>query len=384
MKVKKGFLSRLPFFPALLVVLVIWMLFSAISLVQAQDDPPLIHSGKQRLSNGEYEQAIINFSEHLKRHGFDREAYYWRAHCLIMQDYLEDAVADLKLILQYHPDDSRAMDAIGYANNQRGNYLEAINWFNEAIVLDEENAVIYNNRGMSYYYLGKFPTAFHDFNKAVRLDTSFAEAYSNRGSARYNNQNIAAATDIDLRKAESDFSRALELDEGLVSAYRNRGIIRFHLKKYQESFLDLQKAIYLHPADPIVYYHMGNLMMALEEYREAVTYLGECLKLDPDMSEAVYQRALAYIQLDELDLARYDYEVIINNFHDDRGKCFFLIARTYAMEDQPKLVYSFLKQARKNGYFKSATNLQGAYDDPLLIKYRDKDNFWKFWNKLIS
>lgn len=382
MDLKKGILAKIPLFPVLLWLLVIWMIISSIALVQAQSDPPMIHSAKEHILANEYDQAILLLSEQLKMHGFNKEAYYWRAFCLIQLDYFDEAIEDLQFLLNYHPDDSRAMDAVGYAYNQMGSYLEAINWFNDAIIRDHENAVIYNNRGMSYYYLGKYPTAFHDFNKAVRLDSTFAEAYSNRGSARYNNQNIAAATDIDLRKAEMDFTTALELDNTLVSAYRNRGIVRYHLEKYPESFLDLQKAIYLQPGDPIIYYHMGNLMMARGKYDEAVTYYGECLKRDPKMTDAVYHRALSYIELKEFDLARYDYGTIIENYHDERGQCFYLIARTYAMENDPKMVYNFLKQARKNGYFRDGARISRVYNDTLLKQYWNRDDFIRFWEKV--
>lgn len=341
----------------------------------AQQDPPLIHSGKQYLLNGELDQAIIKFSEQLKQHGFDREAYYWRAHCLIQMERYDAAQEDLRRVLHFHPNDSRTMDAMGYAFNQQGNYLEGINWFNKAINNDEENAIIYNNRGMSYYYLGKYSTAFYDFNKAIHLDSTFAEAYSNRGSARYNNQNIAAATEIDLRKAEADYSKALELDNTLVSAYRNRGIIRYHMEKYREGYLDLQKAIYLSPDDAIVYFHMGNLMQAKESYQEAVNYYGECMKRDLSLAEAFYRRADAYEAIGNLKLARYDLQSLIDINGEERGKSYYRMARTYAMEQQWEEVERYLNLARKYDYFKDTDRRQRLFNDPL---------FGIFWEKSLS
>jgi tetratricopeptide (TPR) repeat protein len=289
----------------------------------------------------------------------------------------EKAMIDLKLVLDKNPKDSKAMDAMGFANNQIGQYLKAIEWFNKAIGYDNNNAIIYNNRGMSYYYLEKFSTAFHDFNKAIWLDSTFAQAYNNRGSARYNRQNIAAATKLDLIQAEDDFTKAIELDNVLVSAYRNRGIVRYHLEKYRESFLDFQKAIYLHPEDPLIYFHTGNLMFAKKDYSEAISYYNQCLSRKSDLKEVLYQRALTYQLLQNFSLARYDYEVLIEMDKAESGKCFYEIAKTYALEKDGEHSYYYLNQARKNDYFKSDNAIKDALSDGAFTEFWSEKNFAK-------
>jgi len=350
--------------------------------VHAQNDPPLVKSGKEYLLNNELDRAINKFSMQLKMHGYNKEAYYWRAYSLIQLGMVEEAMKDLRYLLQYHSNDSKAMDAMGYAFNQKGMYEEAIYWFNKAIVLDSDNSIIYNNRGMSYYYTGKFPSAFYDFNKAVHLDSTFAQAYSNRGSARYNNQNIAAASDIDLRKANEDFTKALELDPTLLSAYRNRAIIRHYLGEYRESFLDFQKAIYMNPNDPLIYYHLADLMMTRKEYEDAVTYFNECLKRDSKSLDAMFGRAEAYEHLRAFDLARYDYETILNNKEVGKGKAYYRLARIHAKEkDMDKAIY-FLNQSRKNDYFKEEENVKALMNEPAFKNEWESAGFVKLKEKI--
>lgn len=351
-------------------------------MAQPTEDPPLIHKGKVNLLNGNFQQSIIHFSEHLKVFGHSNEAYYWRAHSLLQMGEIEKAMTDLRLVIDDNPKDSRAMDAMGYANNQIGRYLKAIQWFNKAIEYDNNNAVIYNNRGMSYYYLEKFSTAFSDFNKAILLDSTFAQAYSNRGSARYNRQNIAAASKIDLRLAEEDYSKAIELDNLLVSAYRNRGIIRYHLEKYRDSFVDFQKAIHLNPEDPLIYYHVGNLMFAKEEYDNAITYYGHSLARKNNLTEVLYKRAETYEMLHNYALARYDYEVLIDQDSRNSAKCFYQIARTYALQDDTEHASYYLNQARKHDYFDSEFKKKNAFKDDAFLNYWDHQDFAKIKSKL--
>jgi tetratricopeptide (TPR) repeat protein len=346
------------------------------------NEPPLIIAGKKSLLNGNYEQSILQFSEHLKVYGFSTEAYYWRAHCLLQMGEYEKATIDLKLVLDKNPKDSKAMDAMGFANNQMGQYLKAIEWFNKAISYDNDDAVIYNNRGMSYYYLEKFSTAFHDFNKAILLDSTFAQAYNNRGSARYNRQNIAAATILDMKQAEDDFTKAIELDNVLVSAYRNRGIVRYHLEKYRESFIDFQKAIYLNPEDPLIYYHTGNLMFAKKDYNEAIVYYNQCLALKSDLEEVLYKRAETYELLENFPLARYDYEVLIELNDKETGKCFYHIAKTYALENDGEHACYYLNQAKKNQYFKTENIQKQVLEEPAFAAFWTEKNCIKLKESL--
>lgn len=359
------------------------LLLCGLSLsAQVANDPPLIHAGKSNLVNNEYEQAIIKFSEYLKVFGYSSEAYYWRAHALLQMDRIDDAIIDLNLVLDRDPKDSRAMDAMGYAYNQKGNYLTAIKWFNKAIEENNKNAIIYNNRGMSFYYLGKYSNAFYDFDKAVLLDSTFAEAYSNRGSARYNHQDIKKASQLDLERAENDYTIAIEYDPLLISAYRNRGLVRYEMEKYKESFVDFQKAIYLDPNDPLIYYHMANLMLAKKQYDDAITYFNESLKLNHDQIDILYERANTYEIIQNYPLARYDYEVIIQLKHDELAKCYYNIARTYAFEEDGQHAYYYLNQARKNGLFKNAKYQSLIFSDEAFSSFWQEENFIKLKEKI--
>jgi len=68
----------------------------------------------------------------------------------------------------------------------------------------------YNNRGLSYLYLGQDDRALEDFNKAIELDQTVAIMYHNRGTLylRTGNKRLAIA----------DFQRACDLGNGNACA----------------------------------------------------------------------------------------------------------------------------------------------------------------------
>jgi len=82
----------------------------------------------------------------------------------------------------------------------------------EAIRLDSQFAVAYNNRGNAYNNLGQSQRAIHDLDEAIRLNPQLAEPYVNRAfSYTLLGEDAKAQHDIE-RSVERGFDRAfLEL-----------------------------------------------------------------------------------------------------------------------------------------------------------------------------
>lgn len=68
---------------------------------------------------------------------------------------------------------------------QHGDYRGAIQDFNQAIILDPNNANAYYSRGLFLHKLGDALGAVSDFDRALQLNPRLAEAYFHRAGARY-------------------------------------------------------------------------------------------------------------------------------------------------------------------------------------------------------
>ena len=77
-------------------------------------------------------------------------------------------------------------DSAGVKLQTQGDFLGAIEEFNEAIRLDPGNSNAYTNRGFAYNQLGMYQRAIEDLDDAIRLDPDRAEAYNNRAFSYYN------------------------------------------------------------------------------------------------------------------------------------------------------------------------------------------------------
>ena len=111
--------------------------------------------------------------------------------------------------------------------------------YSEAIRLDPQDAVAYNNRGYAYSTLEHYPEALADLSRAIELDPQFAMAHNNRGCV-YSAQGRNA-------EALADFSRVLAIDPGYIKAWYNRSLVHAALGQPAEAAADLARARALDP-----------------------------------------------------------------------------------------------------------------------------------------
>jgi len=122
----------------------------------------------------------------------------------------------------------------GVAFKRKGQLVDAINDYSEAIARDPNLFIALHNRANAFFLMGKFGKAIKDYNKAIILKPDFAEGYNERGN---------------LHRAVGDFDRAFEdYDTAIMFAPRNarfyadRGIAYEKKGSYVLAILEYQKS----------------------------------------------------------------------------------------------------------------------------------------------
>ena len=114
------------------------------------------------------------------------------------------------------------------------NPKKAIEYLNNAIKLQQNNAETYQDLGNAYVNLGQYQRAIENYNKAIGLKQGYADAYNKRGVAYgYNGQ---------YQQAADDFNNAIHLKQDYVEAYKNRGVTNIFHGNKKLGCSDLQKA----------------------------------------------------------------------------------------------------------------------------------------------
>jgi Flp pilus assembly protein TadD len=166
-------------------------------------------------------------------------------------------------VVHKSPQKARGIGNLGYANQNRGQFLEAIGLYNRALAI-RPTSTIYNNRGMSYYGIGDFAQALQDFTSAIAMNPDYAEPYNNRGVV-YSRLGLHA-------QALEDYTRAVRVKPDFAYAYNN----------------------------------IGNTLKVFGQFDRAIEYYTKAIFFDPRYSGAYLQRGMAYKSLGKADQAMED------------------------------------------------------------------------------
>ena len=141
------------------------------------------------------------------------------------QGQYSEAIQDFTKVIGLNPDDAETYYFRGFTYYNQGNHDYAIKDFTKAIELNPDDAETYHFRGFIHYSNGEYDQAIEDFTKAIELNPDYAEAYLVRRAA-YDSQG-------EYDHAIKDFH---------ATAHYTRGLAQLHLEHWQEAKSDLTAA----------------------------------------------------------------------------------------------------------------------------------------------
>ncbi|MCG8612113.1 MAG: tetratricopeptide repeat protein [Pseudomonadales bacterium] len=104
--------------------------------------------------------ALERVNEAIKQHPDSSDLRYARAMLYERQDLLPEMEADLRFILQAEPENSIAMNALGYTlADKTDRYLEAFELINNALKINPKSPAIIDSLGWVYYKMGDMEQA---------------------------------------------------------------------------------------------------------------------------------------------------------------------------------------------------------------------------------
>lgn len=89
---------------------------------------------------------------------------------------LDEAYRFAQLAVRKMPQDASARDTMGWIFHLQGNYVEAIEEFEQSLAINPQNAIVHYHLGLSYYKRGEFKTSRVHIKKALSLDPNFIGA----------------------------------------------------------------------------------------------------------------------------------------------------------------------------------------------------------------
>jgi tetratricopeptide (TPR) repeat protein len=182
--------------------------------------------GNIHLKKNDADRAIKDFDEAIRLNQKNYFAWGNRGRAYLYKNDLKHALADLNEAIRLDPGLARSYLYRGEVYFKMIDRDRAVGDYNKAIELEKDSFFAlervawqaYNNRAMVFLSKGDFVGALEDFNEAIRLNPKSALARANRGWL------YERKGDLDLALAE--YEEALKLNPELQQARRARERVR--------------------------------------------------------------------------------------------------------------------------------------------------------------
>ncbi|MFZ0483555.1 MAG: tetratricopeptide repeat protein [Desulfobacterales bacterium] len=145
------------------------------------------------------------------------------------------------------------------------------NYFTKAIELNPRLAPAYEERGLNYYFQGKYHEVIEDFTNYIRLVPNKANAYKMLGIAYLKTNNY--------EKAIANFDRALELEPKIKGVFGYRAEAFRMVGRLDEAIEDSSRAIAMED-------NLRNLSDAYRTRAKAYLELGQDVPANADLKRA--------------------------------------------------------------------------------------------------
>lgn len=194
---------------------------------------------------------------------------------------------------------SIAYTNLGSVYQKMGQYDKAMENFDNALYLDQDDYLAYLNRGVIFDKLGQLDKAIENYNKAVILHPNDYAVYFNRGLTYGKIGNLPGAIE--------DFKGVIALNPNEYRAYNNIGILYSTAGMYDKAIESFSRCVAINPDYAIAYNNRGLNYSFINQYDRAIEDFTATIRLDPNNDSAYLNRANMHLRTGGKAQAETDY-----------------------------------------------------------------------------
>ncbi|NWX89847.1 BBS4 protein, partial [Nothoprocta pentlandii] len=316
----------------------------------------------------DYEACKALIKEQLQEsHGMCEYAVYVQALIFRLEGKIQESLELFQSCSILNPRSADNLKQVARSLFLLGKHKAAIEVYNEAAKLSEQDWEISHNLGVCYMYLKHFNKAQDQLNNALELNKheltymmlgkihllegetekalevykkavefspestelltnlgllylqlgDYQKAFEHLGNAlTYDPTNYKATLAAgSMMQSHGDFDVALAKYKAVASAapespplWNNIGMCFFGKKKYVAAISCLKRANYLAPFDWKILYNLGLVHLTMQQYASAFHFLSAAISFQPKMGELYMLLAVALTNLEDIENAKLSYE----------------------------------------------------------------------------
>lgn len=214
-------------------------------------------------ADGHFENAIPAMRLAVSRDP-QNELYHFRYGLLLTDSHAPGAgIVRLQEALGQFPNSARLWLALGIAQLTYGQNAEAENSFKRSLALDPKAVPALAYLGVTYAERGEYQNAVSFYEQAIALNSKLAALYYLLADT------MLKSPDADTTRAEKYFRRAVEIDPNLAGAYLAWARLYVRANRYDEAAPLLERAVALQPDLLEAHYQLSRVLVRLKRTDEA-------------------------------------------------------------------------------------------------------------------
>lgn len=214
------------------------------------------------------------------------------SHCKV-KEY--NIALDIYLSLQKLSDDFEVPYQIAKIYEKQGRYQEAIEKYNETLLLNPCFVCAYYNWANILDEMDCHDEAISKYRQALALSPNNSEILIGIG--------LAHEAKGEYKEACKNFKKAIMLNPNLAEAYFAWGTVLEKIKDYNGAIEKYEKAIDIDPHYSDVYARWGEVHYLLGDFDSAINKLKIAIQIDPEQSLALYDLACVYVKVGQISEA---------------------------------------------------------------------------------
>jgi tetratricopeptide (TPR) repeat protein len=302
-------------------------IFEDLKTIYTEKEDVLMRLGEAHQKLGKYEMAAPCYLEALSINDQNQEIYNELIFCYFITDQLDDKLDLFKEMIDNNPYSAIAWYNLGLANSKLGEWKDATEAFDFAIVIKPDYADAYFNRGNAFMNSEVYPSAQVCYKKAIEHGLNTADMHCHLGASFEDDEKYLEAITY--------YKKAIELDENWHEGYFGIASSLSGLERYIEAIHFSKKAIKLSPKNSYYWLELaenegklGNEISANEAYQKAVEL--DSFNVDAYNCWSMYyygneqyERAIEIMEMgleDQPDIAEFYYRIAIYMIADKKLK----------------------------------------------------------------
>jgi tetratricopeptide (TPR) repeat protein len=215
-----------------------------------------------------------------------------------------EASAQLDFLRDARPSDPRVFYVSGLLASDRDDLAAAVRDFKEALGRDASLLGAWQDLGLAYVKLKRWPEAVETFAELARRDREAVDAAYLHALALFNAGKAA--------EAEAEARRALRINAGAVEAHTLLGVIlAARGDSNEEAAESLAQSVALNPNSFDARFYLGRVQYALKDFAGAVANLRAAAQLNPRQQEARFFLGTALESAGESAAALEQYQELV-------------------------------------------------------------------------